>query len=227
MLALRLDSTSLHERLATFRRTHVYKELDVRGVRWRYLVSGQGTRTLLLPSGGTRMPDMYLLLFEALEPEFRILAPAYPPLPTMAGLVDGVAGIVDAEGLAQVDVLGSSFGGFVAQCFVRRYPSRVRRLLLANTGAPGTSPLPALGLLVRLCARLPEPIVRWGPDVTGGGGLSHRPSSKSSGGACWTSSCGRSSPRRTWSRRLRKCTTTVRTITSHRRTWSTGRGECW
>jgi pimeloyl-ACP methyl ester carboxylesterase len=153
---------ALRARLAAFRASHPNRTTEVKGVTWRYVVSGQGERTLLLPSGGTRLPDMYLLLFEALEPHYRIVAPAYPPLPTMAGLVDGLAAILDTERLPQVDVLGSSFGGFVAQCFVRRYPARVRRLVLANTGAPGSSPLPGLGLLVRLFARLPEGLVRWG-----------------------------------------------------------------
>jgi pimeloyl-ACP methyl ester carboxylesterase len=156
------SSPSLRERLARFRRTHPYREVQAGDVRWRYLVSGQGPRALLLPSGGTRVPDMYLLLFEALEPEFRIVAPAYPPVPTMAALVAGVAAILDSEGIEQVDVLGSSFGGFVAQCFVRQHPARVRRLVLANTGAPGPSPLPGLGLLVRLFARLSEGLVRRG-----------------------------------------------------------------
>jgi pimeloyl-ACP methyl ester carboxylesterase len=160
--ASRAGTASLRERLERFRRTHPYREVTVRGVRWRYMVSGHGDRTLLLPSGGTRVPDMYLLLFEGLEPQFQIVAPAYPPLPTMADLVHGLAAILDTESLAAVDVLGSSFGGFVAQCFVRQHPARVRRLILANTGPPGTSPLPALGLLIRVLARLPEPVVRWG-----------------------------------------------------------------
>jgi pimeloyl-ACP methyl ester carboxylesterase len=157
-----LTSASLRARLATFRRTHAYRNTVVHGTRWRYIVSGQGQRTLLLPDGGTRLPEMYLLLFEALEPECRIVAPAYPPLPTMSDLVDGVTGILDAERLEQVDILGSSFGGFVAQCFVRQQPGRVRRLILANTGATGISPLPALGLLIWLFARMPEQLVRWG-----------------------------------------------------------------
>jgi pimeloyl-ACP methyl ester carboxylesterase len=103
---------------------------------------------------------MYLLLFEALEPHFRVISPAYPAAHTMDALVDGLVAILDAEGVEQVDVLGSSFGGFVAQCFVRRYPERVGSLILANTGAPGASPLPGLPLLVRLFALLPEGVMR-------------------------------------------------------------------
>ncbi len=155
-------AASLRARLESFRRTHQYRDIVLQGTHWRYMLSGEGQRTLLLPAGGTRVPDMYLLLFEALEPHFRIVAPAYPPLPSMGGLVNGLTGILDAERLEQVDVLGSSFGGFVAQCFIRQHPDRVKRLILANTGAPGKCPLPALGILIWLFARWPEALVRWG-----------------------------------------------------------------
>jgi pimeloyl-ACP methyl ester carboxylesterase len=35
-----------------------------------------------------------------------------------------------------VAILGASFGGAVAQVFVRRYPDRVSELILSNTGVP-------------------------------------------------------------------------------------------
>ena len=151
---------SLEGRLQDFRKTHPYKEVEADGLRWRYVVGGRGERTVLLPSGGTRVPDMYLLLFEALEPHFRVISPAYPAARAMDALVDGLAAVLDAEGVERADLFGSSFGGFVAQCFVRRYPERVRSLILANTEAPGASPLPGLPLLVRLFALLPEGVVR-------------------------------------------------------------------
>ena len=101
------SKTNLRQRLDAFRRAHPYREIDVDGFRWRYVVGGRGGRTILIPSGGTRVPDMYLLLFEALEPHFRVISPAYPATHTMADL--------DAEGVDQADLFGSSFGGFVAQ----------------------------------------------------------------------------------------------------------------
>ena len=140
-------------RLEAFRAGHRYRTLDVDGVRWRYLAGGSGQQTVLLPSGGTWVPDMYLLLIEALERGFRVLAPAYPAGAGITGLADGLAAILDAEGVGQADVLGSSFGGFVAQTFARRHPDRVRRLVLANTGGPAGPPLPLLPLLVRLLLR--------------------------------------------------------------------------
>jgi pimeloyl-ACP methyl ester carboxylesterase len=154
------ETAALTSRLAAFRVSHRYRTLDVDGVTWRYMTGGSGARTVLLPPGGTRLPDMYLLLIEALERDFRVLAPAYPAGAGIAGLADGLAAILDAEGVRHADVVGSSFGGFVAQVFVRRHPERVRRLVLANTGSPTTAPLPLLPLLIRILALLPEDTVR-------------------------------------------------------------------
>ncbi|ABK01843.1 alpha/beta hydrolase fold protein [Arthrobacter sp. FB24] len=157
----RLNASALDAKLAAFRAGHRYRTVDVGGVRWRYLAGGSGEQVLLLPSGGTRVPDMYLLLIEALERDFRVLAPAYPAGAGIAGLADGLAAILDAEGVKEADVLGSSFGGFVAQVFARRHPERVRRLVLANTGGPAAAPLPGLPLLIRCLAVLPEDAVRF------------------------------------------------------------------
>lgn len=143
----------LDERLRAFRHDHPYREVDVGRVKWRYLVGGQGERTLLLVPGGTLVPDAFFTVIEDLERDHRVVAPAYPPVRTMADVTKGVATILDAEHVGQADVLGSSFGGYVAQCFVRHHPERVSRLVLAQTGArhiAGVGPLRLLGCLSAL-----------------------------------------------------------------------------
>jgi pimeloyl-ACP methyl ester carboxylesterase len=47
------------------------------------------------------------------------------------------AAFIRALGLAKVDVLGFSLGGFVAQALTLAYPSLVRRLILVGTGPRG------------------------------------------------------------------------------------------
>jgi len=51
-------------------------------------------------------------------------------------LPNGLRAILDAEQAGCVTILGASFGGSVAQVFVRRYPERVGELILSNTGVP-------------------------------------------------------------------------------------------
>src|SRR6266849_2633866 len=59
---------------------------------------------------------------------------------TIDAMGDHVAAFVNALGLPQVDVLGFSIGGYVAQSFVLRHPHIVRRLVLAGTGPRNGEP---------------------------------------------------------------------------------------
>jgi pimeloyl-ACP methyl ester carboxylesterase len=82
-------------------------------------------------AGFTRIP--------AFEDSFRVIAPSYASVSTAAELLDGLAGVLDAEGVRVAHVIGPSYGGLVAQCFVRRHPGRVKTLILANTLVPPRS----------------------------------------------------------------------------------------
>jgi pimeloyl-ACP methyl ester carboxylesterase len=152
----------LSRRLESYRRAHPYKEIQVEGRQWRYVLAGQGERTLLLFPGGTLVPDTYFMLVEELEQDYRVIVPAYAAVPTMAELVMGAVAILDAEGIKHVDVMGSSFGGYVAQCFVRAHPDRVDRLILAVTGVRHfVSRATPLYLLAQFMKVLPASAVRF------------------------------------------------------------------
>lgn len=55
-------------------------------------------------------------------------------------MADDAAAVVRALGLAQVDLLGFSLGGFQAQDLTRRHPQLVRKLMLLGTGPRGGNP---------------------------------------------------------------------------------------
>jgi pimeloyl-ACP methyl ester carboxylesterase len=59
---------------------------------------------------------------------------------TIDAMGDHVAAFVNALGLPQVDVLGFSIGGYIAQSFALRHPHLVRRLVLAGTGPRNGEP---------------------------------------------------------------------------------------
>ncbi len=143
-----------YARLLRFRATHSPRSLQAAGLSWQYLASGYGARHLLVLPGGLRMAEAAFPLISALEADFRVLAPSYPPARRLDALLDGLAAILDAEGAAQAAVYGASYGGMIAQSFRCRYPTRVSHLLLANTGLPPTRDevrtLPSLITLLRL-----------------------------------------------------------------------------
>lgn len=106
------------------------------GQSWTYLAGGTGERTLLFLPGAQGTAESVSLNIAHFAPRFRWVAMSYPPVPTMAELADGIAAILDREGIGQVAVIGGSYGGFVAQVFVRRHPDRVERMILSHTGPP-------------------------------------------------------------------------------------------
>jgi pimeloyl-ACP methyl ester carboxylesterase len=61
---------------------------------------------------------------------------------TVEGLADGAIAFIRSLGLSQVDVLGWSMGGIVAQGVALRAPDLVRRLIVAGSSAGGVPDLP-------------------------------------------------------------------------------------
>jgi pimeloyl-ACP methyl ester carboxylesterase len=161
-LTLNETEKYLQAQLEAFRVSHPYREVEVDSMRWRYMVGGQGSSTLLLLPGGAMGPDQYFELLSALETQYRTIAPAYPPVSSMSDLVSGVAAILDAEQTQRVIVFGSGPGGYLAQCLVRRYPERVERLILAHTGVRHHVDAGPVRALASLMSALPEPLVHWG-----------------------------------------------------------------
>ncbi|WP_051574145.1 alpha/beta fold hydrolase [Mycobacterium sp. URHB0044] len=56
---------------------------------------------------------------------------------TVSAMADDAIAVIDALGLEQVDLMGFSLGGFIAQAIVTKRPALVRRLILAGTGPAG------------------------------------------------------------------------------------------
>jgi pimeloyl-ACP methyl ester carboxylesterase len=105
----------------------------VDGVEWEYISCGRGEQALLVLPGGLSVGESAFHLITAFENEYRIIAPSYALSLTMTGLCDGIAHILETEGVNQAHVLGGSYGGLVAQYFVRKYPDKTRSLILSHT----------------------------------------------------------------------------------------------
>src|ERR1700694_2947563 len=117
-------------------------------------VKGQSLRVAIRPGKGTGTPLLLMngigISLEVFQPfideltadieiiRFDVPGPGVSPPPTMpyrfTTLCWLVAQMLDQLGYQQVDVLGISWGGGLAQHFAFQYPMRCRRLILVSTG---------------------------------------------------------------------------------------------
>lgn len=143
-----------------FREQHPVTRASIEGQPWEYIAAGEGDRALLLLPGALAVADSTWLTFPHFEDRFRVIAPTYPPVHSMDALVDGIAGLLDQEGFRQAAVLGGSYGGLVAQAFVRRHPDKTERLILSHTMVPGSGRSFALRVGVKLLRYYPGWMLR-------------------------------------------------------------------
>jgi pimeloyl-ACP methyl ester carboxylesterase len=119
---------------------------DVKGVRLRYFVGGDGPAPLILVHGLGGAASNWTELTPLLLPRHRLLVPDLPghggstALPAVSGLqpfADRVALVAEREDLLPAPVVGHSLGGMVVLRLALRRPDDVEALVLA--GAAGLS----------------------------------------------------------------------------------------
>ncbi len=128
------------------------RTINVKGQRLRVAIRrGNGASTPLLLMNGIGVSlEGFQRLVDELDSGIEIIRFDVPgtgasPTPTMpyclSTLCSLIVQVLDQLGYKQVDVLGISWGGGLAQQFAFQYPQRCRRLILVSTG-PGAFMVP-------------------------------------------------------------------------------------
>lgn len=156
--SLAVEERPRSSRQATRRVRRVYLPHD--GITWPYLTGGQGDPPLLLLSGALAIPDISWTTIVNVAARWRVIVPAYPPVTTMDAVVDGIAAVFRREGADRAHVMGGSYGGFVAQVFVRRHPHLTRSLVLSHTQPPYPELAPRMRRFARFLRWMPMALVR-------------------------------------------------------------------
>jgi 3-oxoadipate enol-lactonase len=123
---------------------------NVSGTTVHYLDAGTGDPAVVLLHAFPVSSGMWEDQIVALAPRWRVVAPDLPGFgqsppsgsgeATIDGWADLVAGLVAELGLGPVVVGGLSMGGYVAFSLLRRHPSLVAGLVLADTRAAADTP---------------------------------------------------------------------------------------
>ena len=136
------------------------KSLNIKGGEWEYETAGRGERALLLFHGAVGGAETMRGLSEGFADEFRIIAPTVADVDTLTEVCDAVSAMLDREHVARAHVFGGSFGGLVAQAFLRRRASQVETLTLLSTGAPDRKTGTRTARMSKLVRLLPFPLTR-------------------------------------------------------------------
>lgn len=149
------------ERLREFRATHPLNHVQAGETSWEYIACGEGDRPLLLLTGGLARADTAFSTILKLEKDYRLVVPSYPSVATMGELAEGIVQILDREGFDKISVMGGSYGGAVAQCFLYQQPHRVKKLILSHTIAPAPDRVKVAGRALRVIEWLPMGALRF------------------------------------------------------------------
>ncbi len=122
--------------LVAFRSANPTKTVEVNSLAWEYVALGQGEEVIVFLHGMTGAYDIWWQQMEALQGKYRLIAMTYPAAGSLAEMAEGVMAILDAEGVDQFNVVGSSLGGYFAQYLVATFPQRVQKAVFANTFPP-------------------------------------------------------------------------------------------
>lgn len=130
-----VDEQSVNS-LVAFRTAHPLRTLEADGVKWEYLVLGEGDQTILFLHGMTGSYDIWWQQMEALQDKYRVISVTYPAVDSLEEMERGVMAILEAENVSQFYVVGSSLGGYFAQYLVARHPEKILAAVFANTFPP-------------------------------------------------------------------------------------------
>src|SRR3954466_7065545 len=131
------------------------RQVEAAGTRFGYrrLGPNDGVPVVLLNHWGANLDNFDPRIVEGLAADRPVYALDYrgigtsggdAPL-TVADMADDMIAAIRALGLAQVDLIGFSLGGFVGQQILLDAPNLVRRAILAGTGPSGGAGIERVG----------------------------------------------------------------------------------
>jgi pimeloyl-ACP methyl ester carboxylesterase len=127
------------EKYHTFRQEYPLRQASIEGITWEYILAGHpsGQPLVVLPGGLGTAESSWRMLTQLDPHSYRLVCPSYPgQIGTMSDLADGLAKILQQEGISSAYVVGGAYGSMLAQVFIHRHMEMTNRLVLIHAYTP-------------------------------------------------------------------------------------------
>ncbi len=149
--------------LLEFRSTHPVQQRSIDGVKWNYILSGRGSETIVIMGGPLSTPEMHYRSILNLEQDYRVLSLSYSVFDRVDNFIDGLAKLLDLEGIGRFHLRGTSLGAGICHVLMRRQSigeidpltDRVDKLVLSTFGLYSSKKISQVKILIWLFQLLP------------------------------------------------------------------------
>ncbi|MEM9954682.1 MAG: alpha/beta hydrolase [Chloroflexota bacterium] len=115
----------------------------------------------MLSGGGGDTEAMFPHITHFSE-QFRVIAPNYPTsYKTLSDIISGLRALLSQEGIEHCVVVGFSFGGMLAQLYIRRFQDMVTDLVVSHSMIPSRHLSEAMSMQYQLLRLYPEALLLW------------------------------------------------------------------
>ena len=125
--------------LTSFQAQYLEERMTFAGQHWRFRQTTPGAPVLLALPGALGTGDIFYRTAAHFSARYNVVTVGYPECGDNPAMAEALAALLDRLACTEAIVLGSSLGGYLAQCFALAYPARVRLLVLGNTFRDPTS----------------------------------------------------------------------------------------
>lgn len=123
------------EDLKSFQQQHETVEIVRNNVKWIFYDLGnkESDFAVVFLHGTTGSEGIFWIPMQSLMNKFRIVSFNLPPIIGVNELSKGIHEILDRLQIKRIVLIGTSFGGYLAQFFSFKYQEMVQKLVLSNT----------------------------------------------------------------------------------------------
>lgn len=125
------------QQLESFRVNYPLQSIQLGKTQWTYYDSRSAADPLLLLHGGGAYAEAMFPQIQQLAKHFRVIAPNIPStVKKLDSIIEGLSALLDDLHIAKTHIYGASFGGHLAQIFIRKHDERARDVVLSHTAIP-------------------------------------------------------------------------------------------